>query len=278
MMTPIEALKQEREALRGGKRKRGRPPRPFYPKPAESFYERRLREMINYLIQLSEDILVSRVPVLQNEVKATRGDSVKNDVLTPQQISGIMGQIVIEFNRRYSQRTIEQLVQETASKTIAFNRQQAEKQVGSFIGREFTFGVEPYLTQENLLFQAFNVNLIQSIPDQFKTRLTNELLSSLQAGRPAGEIIKQIRNTYPVTQNRARLIAYDQIGKFNGALDKTRFEQLGVEKYVWNTQEDGRVRPAHAALNGKVRSWEQSPIPGEEINCRCFATAYFEGA
>ncbi|MCK6417843.1 MAG: hypothetical protein L6Q57_02750 [Alphaproteobacteria bacterium] len=34
---------------------------------------------------------------------------------------------------------------------------------------------------------------------------------------------------------------------------------------------DNRVRASHAALEGDERSWVQSPEPGEEENCRCWA-------
>jgi hypothetical protein len=45
-------------------------------------------------------------------------------------------------------------------------------------------------------------------------------------------------------------------------------------KYIWRTVEDDRVRPKHAALNGTVRDWSDSPDPGEEANCRCCAEPY----
>jgi len=43
------------------------------------------------------------------------------------------------------------------------------------------------------------------------------------------------------------------------------------EKYVWVTSGDDKVRPEHEALDGTVRSWYDSPRPGEEYGCRCHA-------
>lgn len=40
--------------------------------------------------------------------------------------------------------------------------------------------------------------------------------------------------------------------------------------YIWRTVGDDKVRSSHAALNGMVRSWSDSPDPGEDINCRCW--------
>lgn len=42
-------------------------------------------------------------------------------------------------------------------------------------------------------------------------------------------------------------------------------------QYVWRSVGDGRVRGAHAALDGQQRQWSDSPDPGEDFNCRCWA-------
>ena len=47
-------------------------------------------------------------------------------------------------------------------------------------------------------------------------------------------------------------------------------------KYVWRTVGDERVREGHAAFNGTIRDLVDSPDPGEEFNCRCWAD--FEAA
>lgn len=76
------------------------------------------------------------------------------------------------------------------------------------------------------------------------------------------------------TEKHARLVAHDQINKLNADLNQTRQRAAGVTKYVWTTQGDSRVRPAHRALNGQVFDWQNPPAvgpPGTPINCRCFA-------
>ena len=43
------------------------------------------------------------------------------------------------------------------------------------------------------------------------------------------------------------------------------------EKYVWVTVGDDKVRPEHEILDGEVRTWYDTPHPGEEHGCRCHA-------
>lgn len=49
--------------------------------------------------------------------------------------------------------------------------------------------------------------------------------------------------------------------------------------YIWRTQGDGKVRPEHAANNGKIFAWNDAPStghPGEDFHCRCWAEPYAE--
>jgi GH24 family phage-related lysozyme (muramidase) len=41
--------------------------------------------------------------------------------------------------------------------------------------------------------------------------------------------------------------------------------------YIWRTVNDSHVRADHAAKDGMIRAWEDSPDPGDDFNCRCWA-------
>jgi hypothetical protein len=47
-------------------------------------------------------------------------------------------------------------------------------------------------------------------------------------------------------------------------------------QYVWRTVEDEKVRNSHAEFNRTVRDWNDDPDPGEEFNCRCWASSVDE--
>ena len=46
------------------------------------------------------------------------------------------------------------------------------------------------------------------------------------------------------------------------------------EQYVWVTVGDDRVRPEHEVLDGEIRTWYDTPHPGEEYGCRCHAESF----
>ncbi|MDH5722994.1 MAG: peptidoglycan-binding protein [Alphaproteobacteria bacterium] len=47
--------------------------------------------------------------------------------------------------------------------------------------------------------------------------------------------------------------------------------------YIWHTVGDEKVRPEHAVLNRTLRNWKDSPDPGDDFNCRCWAEVVDDG-
>lgn len=61
---------------------------------------------------------------------------------------------------------------------------------------------------------------------------------------------------------------------FAGMINQLRQEDMGIERYIWVTQGDHKVRSAHAALNGEIFDWDhpsEEGHPGQAPNCRCRA-------
>jgi hypothetical protein len=75
-------------------------------------------------------------------------------------------------------------------------------------------------------------------------------------------------------QNDHGLLATGE-AKSNDETIKTMNNELSNQgdegHYIWRTVDDDKVRGAHAKLNGKLRSWSDTPTPAEEYNCRCWA-------
>lgn len=123
-----------------------------------------------------------------------------------------------------------------------------------------------------------NVELIKSIPTKYLDSVKSRVYESTSEGLRWEDIVEKIQDIGSVTESRAKLIARDQVSKMNGSFNEARQTSLGIDKYIWQTSGDERVRDTHADNDGKVFNWDDPPAtghPGEDINCRCVALPYF---
>ena len=127
-----------------------------------------------------------------------------------------------------------------------------------------------------------NIALIKSIPPQYFDRVLETVSSGWTQGMRWESLVEQIQHDGDVTENRAKLIARDQTAKMNSAFNRERQQQVGIEKYEWQTSGDERVRESHAEVDGQTFAWDgPGPVagsvadepchPGEDIQCRCVA-------
>lgn len=128
-------------------------------------------------------------------------------------------------------------------------------------------------------FRDRNIALIKSLVGGQITDVRTLLEGAEATGLRVEDLRDQIQERFGVSDSRAELIARDQTLKLNGQITQLRQVNAGVEKYVWTTSGDERVREEHAALEGQVISWDDPPSvghPGEDINCRCTAFPIIE--
>ena len=121
---------------------------------------------------------------------------------------------------------------------------------------------------------AANVALINSIPQQYFDRIEQAVMASMQAGTLNDDLADELKKIKGMTDNRAKLIARDQLGKINSRLSQVRQQSLGITHYYWSTSHDERVRDRHRRWDGDLIAWDSPTIdghPGQAINCRCTA-------
>ncbi len=124
-----------------------------------------------------------------------------------------------------------------------------------------------------------NVALIKSIPDKHFDKIQDALLKNMERGMRFEDLAKEVERIGKVTESRAKLIARDQTSKMNGAMTQIRQMSLGIERYIWQTSGDERVRDDHAANDGETFRWDKPPPtghPGHDVNCRCIAIPIFD--
>lgn len=151
------------------------------------------------------------------------------------------------------------------------------------------FAAEPWIVDEVAAFTRENVSFIKSITNEYLSDVEQIVFRNVKAGNAPGVISGELRDAFNLTQNRARLIARDQTGKFHARLGRLRYEGAGLSRYTWRTLSDGRVRDSHENLEGTEQEFANPPVtvttgkragqrnnPGEDIQCRCWAEPIFE--
>ncbi|MGP5518025.1 phage head morphogenesis protein [Psychrobacter celer] len=171
-------------------------------------------------------------------------------------------------------------IAETLAKTVVSRQgQQSDEQLSEMIRKRTGIDFSGLLSDEGLqeaIDEAVgaNVALINSIPQQYFDRIEQAVMASMQAGTLNDDLADELKKIKGMTDNRAKLIARDQLGKINSRLSQVRQQSLGITHYYWSTSHDERVRDRHRRWDGDLIAWDNPTIdghPGQAINCRCTA-------
>ncbi|WP_348929242.1 phage minor head protein [Aquabacter sp. CN5-332] len=124
-----------------------------------------------------------------------------------------------------------------------------------------------------------SANLITGLVDDLRKRIRDRSIQAVLQGESLASYRKVLAEQFELSDNRARLIARDQVAKLTSDLNRIRQQQAGIGEYQWSTAHDERVRLLHQHLEGKQYRWgeptgaEQGLPPGQPIQCRCVARA-----
>lgn len=240
-------------------------------------YLARLRPLLGFIRKLVHERLTPRLAQFVLP-EALRTDASEDGLST------LLDEMATEVAEEFPSRDLVALTEPIARQTSSFQREQLNRQLRSQIGTD-PFLAEPHLEARVRAFTQENVALIKSIPSEFFGDLEKTLARDIADGARAGQLAESIEEELGVTEDRAALIARDQVGKFYGDLNEARQTELGIESYVWRTADDERVRgnpegkypkadPSHYDRNGQEFQWDDPPEdgnPGEPVNCRCYA-------
>ena len=197
--------------------------------------------------------------------------------------------------RRLTRRWLKRF-DEGAPKLAAWFAQAASKRSDTALRKilkDAGFSVEFKMTAaQNDVMQAAvaeNVALIKSIPQHLLGQVEGLVMRSVQVGRDLGSLTKDLKKQFGVTQRRAELISRDQNNKATAVLTRTRQVEAGLTQAIWCHSAGGKTpRPSHVKA-GKERAvydldrgwWDPDEkrfiLPGELINCRCFARPVVKG-
>jgi SPP1 gp7 family putative phage head morphogenesis protein len=244
-----------------------------------------LRQLLLFAKKLVDAQLVPRLPDIVRAAAIARGDSTRSDEEKdrPAEVNEIIERISREFSGRLNRVQLEQVAARYASATSAFQRQQLLQQLRAAVGVDVPLR-EGQLGAQLETWTARNVSLIKTVPQRYFAQVEAKVLDGVEQGRRWEEIARDLEERYSVAESTAKLIARDQVGKLYGGLNRFRQTELGIDRFGWETMNDNRVRDTHQHLQGRLYDWDDPPnpdtgepagddgvIPGEEINCRCYA-------
>lgn len=191
--------------------------------------------------------------------------------------------IIEAVKNQHSKMTQQKPLERIASQVGNLVAQHNERQLGML-------GVKPPLKgtpKAVAAFTAENVSLIRTIPAQYFADIEKTVHQAMAQGLRHESLVSGLQERYGVAESRAKLIARDQVLKFQGSMNKLRQTNAGISKYIWRTVEDERVRSVHDDFDGETYDWNDPPgdgspeegtHPGTAINCRCFADPVIEDA
>lgn len=261
---------------RGGKLRK--PPRIQPPDSVEREYIRELKKMVEFANEIISRRITPNLERLLKQSEKDRPEGFRTDAW-PEDLSGAFQDAEDEFYRRYTDAEIRRIARKYGMSVEAFNRRMIERGLKRVVGVD-VFASEPWLDAEMSAFVRKNMNLITSVPDRLFTELETGIFDRFTAGTRFEDLGKFIEERVGVASSNATRIARDQVGKLNGQLTGLRQTNLGVKEYIWETSKDERVRESHQEKQGKKFSWNDPPSdtghPGEDINCRCWASPVFE--
>ena len=99
------------------------------------------------------------------------------------------------------------------------------------------------------------------------------------AGKSRNDVAEYIAKEFGVAQRHAVFLARNETAIATTSYLQSKYKEEGINFFKWSTNIDGRERPLHKELNGKIFSFDNPPIidertgqtglPGETYNCRC---------
>lgn len=259
------------------------------PAGVEAEYVKTLKRFARRLQKASNEILIPEIPRLVEKARGNRADGYRADespwivdlqnllddvlgVVTSVNDIGLAS-VIGKLRDMPGPNSIEDIDVEAFAEQIDRHglrqvKRAIKKQYDELYGR-----AEPWRDDALAAWEAENLRLIKSIPENYVSDLQGTVTRAINEGESATDLAAIIKGTYDKPKKRAELIAKDQVGKLHSQLAKERLESIGVKEYKWRGILDSRERPEHIAREGKVFKWSQPPPdghPGQPIHCRCY--------
>lgn len=202
----------------------------------------------------------------------------------------IFNKLVKQFersiNQQFSSKRIQDYIKKLYKRTDKMNDKAFYHAVQSKVGVDAksiigTDGLNSFVNAKSLE----TIGQVVKLKNDMLQNLSQNTLRLMSAGKNLETLYEEVTNTKQKNLNKSELVSRNELKAFNTQLNNKRASNLGIQKAVWNTVGDERSRPCHVKRDGLEFDIEKGLYhscdgewlkPGEEINCRCFATYVVE--
>jgi SPP1 gp7 family putative phage head morphogenesis protein len=122
-----------------------------------------------------------------------------------------------------------------------------------------------------------NARQIKSIPQEAAQRISGIVQQSLSDPQRSTVYIDEIMRSGEVSRTHATMLARTMVSSTASSMVEARARNAQSPGYIWQTMEDGAVRPSHRPMQGKFIRWDDPPTidgytahAGRFANCRCY--------
>lgn len=156
------------------------------------------------------------------------------------------------------------------------------KSIIKSIDEQIEISVDLTDAEKEIIAKEYKNNLelyIKNFLDEETKKLRDEVEESVNAGYRAEHLKELIKERYRVSESKAEFLAKQETSLLTSKYTQMRYKDAGINKYIWSTSGDNRVRHDHKELDGKIINYDDPPIvdkatgrkahAGEDFGCRC---------
>ena len=289
---PQKLSKTRKQQIKARSEKTITPTPPRQPTLIIAEYNKRLKKEINRGFNLVKKELF---PLLKDDIERLDVEARADILDDSDKINTALDLILEQFFgskvtvgrpnlTKYTFNVAKKLVEPMQGKVNDFNKNQFTRQFKQISGVD-PLQFDPGLNEILKVSGQQNVEKIVTQSSNYFDQIREQTNLALRKGTSAKELTDDIIKLTGTTENRARLIATDQIQKLNADLEAGRQQNNGITRYIWHDRNNARVRPDHADLDGAIFDWNFPPVtvttgkragernhPGTDINCKCSAS------
>lgn len=257
-----------------------------YPRTIEKWYAREINRFI-FKWKKQANLAVAMIkPYVLGGTKMLQDADNSNNPNWVHYVQEVLNLMSTSIDNVQSTQELNSLASRYVYSVDSFSANKVKHKTGTVQVKASTIAINPL--ENNTKLQEYaqakiieNVSLINKLKETYKQQLQSDIYRLISNGSGITDLSHNISSRTGMALRHATLIANDQTGTILSQIDTYRNKKAGAEKYIWRSMEDGRVRPKHQELDGEVFEYDDpdggddGQLPGEPINCRCYADAVF---